>query len=171
MGDACAAGHGIATVVPLRDRPASLPRVARWLHAAWWHRAGVSRRGAEVLLQARIALDASLPLTLIACLGTRAVGTVSLHAGRVRDTVELSGLYVLPRWRCRGIGAALCRSVEAEARRRGAGTIELKTENAAAYYADIGWQHAGIGEVSFAGRPAPVTCMRRGLEPAEMGAC
>lgn len=150
----------VPTLVALRDRPACWPRVARWLHAQWWHRAGISRRGAEVLLAARAMAPAPLPFTWVACVGRQVVGTATLHPGCVAERPTLSGVYVLPRWRRRGIGAALCRQAAAHARCLGASAIELETEDAAGFYERLGWQADGAAVVFFAGRPVAVMRMR-----------
>jgi predicted N-acetyltransferase YhbS len=51
----------------------------------------------------------------------------------------LAGLFVAPAFRCRGIGEALVRAIEAEASTRGHARIYLYTDAAEPYYQRLGW--------------------------------
>ena len=52
----------------------------------------------------------------------------------------LAGLYVAPEFRRRGIGGALIRAIEGEARNRGHTHVHLYADDAIAYYEKLDWQ-------------------------------
>src|SRR5262245_59831221 len=81
------------------------------------------------------------PIAWVAVADDSVLGTASL---RVRDldgwehlTPWLGGVYVMPVHRRKGIGAALCRRVEDEARARGHARIFLFTHDRQAWYASM----------------------------------
>ena len=52
----------------------------------------------------------------------------------------LAGLYVVPEFRCRGIGKILVRATEEQARQRGHSQLHLYSDDAIAYYGQLGWR-------------------------------
>jgi predicted N-acetyltransferase YhbS len=130
----------------LAERPEWLPVIADWIYNEWW----TSVDGATVdtlsdLLRAHLILD-QIPLTLIASLNSRPVGTVTLLAHDVGTeqwsslSPWLAGLYVLPEYRSRGIGGALVNTVVAKAAALGEERLHLLTIGREQFYTDLGWQ-------------------------------
>ena len=52
----------------------------------------------------------------------------------------LAGLYVAPEHRCQGVGRALVRAIEDQARRRHYCRLYLYTDNEISYYEQLGWR-------------------------------
>ena len=72
-------------------------------------------------------------------LGTAALRTHDLE-GREDLTPWLGGVFVLPAFRRRGVGSALCAEVEAHARRTGIQRLYLFTLDHQQMYSRLGWQ-------------------------------
>jgi GNAT superfamily N-acetyltransferase len=96
----------------------------------------INARKAEVQL-------GGIPCAWVAFLGQDAVGTVSLIElnmdTRPDLTPWLAALFVLPDHRRRGIGTALTRRCEQEARTLGLSRLYLYTTLAENFYARLGW--------------------------------
>ncbi len=75
----------------------------------------------------------------------------------------MSAVLVQPGYRGQGVGAALCRRIEAEARRIGLAKIYLFTEDRENFYAHLGWAVEERCEY----RGLPVVVMHRALEAAQ----
>lgn len=123
---------------------AVLRAVAGWIHGEWAHlNPGRTFEKVYARLGQR-AGSRKLPLTILARDGRRAIGTASLllnDMDRRRDlTPWLGAVYVAPEYRGRGVGAALCRRVEAEAARLGLGRLYLFTEDREDFYAKMDWK-------------------------------
>jgi N-acetylglutamate synthase-like GNAT family acetyltransferase len=86
----------------------------------------------------------TIPLAFIAREDGSIVGTASLVAhdmeGRLDLSPWLASVYVLPSYRKRGFGAALCRRVAQEARKLGFGRIYLITYDKEDFYKGLGWK-------------------------------
>jgi predicted N-acetyltransferase YhbS len=130
----------------LAERPEWLPVIADWIYNEWW----TSVDGASVgtlsdLLRTHLILD-QMPLTLIASLDSRPVGTVTLLAHDVGTeqwsslSPWLAALYVLPQYRRRGIGGALMNAVVAKSTALGEERLHLLTIGREQFYTDLGWQ-------------------------------
>ena len=141
-----------------------MPRIAGWVHAEWLGAAGVSRRGAEITLRTRMNRE-RLPMTLLARVGQHVVGAVSLVDGEAPSqpgsVCLLSGLFVLPSWRGRGIGAELCRHAAAEAQRLGFAELGLYAVDTQGYYARLGWCKVSDCVVGVGRRPELAAFMLR----------
>ena len=91
----------------------------------------------------RERLNRAFPLTLIAEWDGEPVATVSLveidDVENVPYTPWLSGFYVQPDYRGRGIARILIECVKDLARVRYADTLYLHTEHADGYYQKLGW--------------------------------
>lgn len=130
------------SVVALADHAVALPVVAGWLHREWLRAWDLTQ--AESLAETRARMNRGvLPLALVALAGRTPVGTASLvddaHPLNAASICSLAGVYVVPRWRRRGVGRLLCaRAVElgAALRRQPVG---LYTRDAEAFYLRIGW--------------------------------
>lgn len=85
----------------------------------------------------------ALPIAWVAHADDVVFGTAALRIndleGREDLTPWLGGVFVLPAFRRRGIGSALCAAVEAHARRTGVGTLYLFTLDHQHLYARLGW--------------------------------
>ena len=85
-----------------------------------------------------------LPLTLVALQGGELVGMVSLkfHDMDTRPDLDpwLGGLFVLPKWRNRGVGTTLMRRATEEACRLNVLRLYLWTHTAEGLYHKLGWQ-------------------------------
>jgi predicted N-acetyltransferase YhbS len=104
-----------------------------------------------------------VPCAWVALLDGTPAGSVSLIAGNMDTRPELTpwlaALFVLPQYRGRGLGAALTRRCEAEARSAGFERLFLYTSHARDYYQRLGW--VPMVDESYAGER--VTVMTREL--------
>jgi predicted N-acetyltransferase YhbS len=117
--------------------------VAGWLYREWWRDLGDTPHAAEQRLRRRLERD-RLPLALVALAGAEPVGTASIvtddHPYEPASVPYLSGLYVCPDWRRKGVGAALCRQTIIEARRLEFSRLFLLTKDSESFYRRLGWQ-------------------------------
>jgi GNAT superfamily N-acetyltransferase len=132
-----------ATIEYLADRREFIPTVARWHHAEWGNlRSGetVEDRTARV---ERECGHCQIPTTFIAVAGPQPLGSASLieHDMATRPELSpwLSGVFVAPEHRRRGIGAALVERVVQEARALGIPCLYLYTSGSGALYLKLGW--------------------------------
>ena len=95
-------------------------------------------------LEAHMNRDA-LPIAWVSHSNTEVFGTAALRPddleGREDLTPWLGGVYVLPQFRQRGIGTALCGTVERNATARGVHTLYLFTLDKQPWYSALGWVH------------------------------
>jgi GNAT superfamily N-acetyltransferase len=129
---------------PLLHRRQEIPRVARWWCDEW----GLPERHGSFAdyVQELESLSAdTLPFHLIAERAGRALGVATLkmkvdHPVAGACSYWLSGVYVEPSSRHRGIATALCRNLVAAARQHGIETLYLQTEHlTGGLYAKLGW--------------------------------
>lgn len=102
---------------------------------------------------------AAVPSLLVALDGNEPIGSASLIAHDLPDREELwdlwpwlSGVYVVPDHRGRGVARALVGAVEQAARHLGATRLYLYTQTAGGLYERLGWER--IGDVTVDGRAA-----------------
>lgn len=141
--------------VPLAERPDAVPQVARWWCDEW----GLPQRheSLEAYLNELASLKpGDLPLHLLAVCGGDILGVATLkdrsalHELFPDSRYWLSGVYVPPALRGRGIATALCLKVIDIAKTRGVGRLHLTTEAPdGGLYAKIGWRP--VGQVHFEG--------------------
>jgi predicted N-acetyltransferase YhbS len=127
----------------LADRPQYVARLAALHHAEWaWIDPEWTLAEAHANLRLHTA-GTAIPTTRVAFVDGELAGSVSLlandHARIRRWSPWLASLLVLPEFRCRGIGAALVREAVAIAARFGIERLYLYTDDAAAFYARLGW--------------------------------
>jgi predicted N-acetyltransferase YhbS len=122
----------------------TIRKVATWLYGEWGHLnpgSTLERAIYRVTLRARAR---TIPLALVAWEDGLPVGTTSLVAHDMQSrrnlTPWLTSVYVLPDYRKRGIGGALCRRTMMEARRLRLGRIYLFTLDKMAFYKALGWK-------------------------------
>jgi N-acetylglutamate synthase-like GNAT family acetyltransferase len=101
-----------------------------------------------------------LPIAWIAHANGQLLGTAALRVhdleGREDLTPWLAGVFVGPQFRRRGIGTALCATVEKAARSRGIQTLYLFTLDKQAWYSRLGW--SVIGPCVWHQRPGDIMC-------------
>lgn len=128
----------------LSDDMRAIRQVAGWLYAELGHRGRGSTLETRVQRMRQRAQRCAIPLAFIARENGSMVGTASLVAhdmeARLDLTPWLASVYVLPGYRKRGIGSALCRRVAREARALGFGRIHLITYDKEDFYKDLGWK-------------------------------
>jgi GNAT superfamily N-acetyltransferase len=127
----------------LAERPQYVPRLAALHHAEWsWIDPEWTLEEAHANLAIHTA-GTAIPTTRLALVDGELAGSVSLLANdhsRIRKwSPWLASLLVLPEFRGRGIGAALVREAVAIAARFGIARLYLYTDDAAPFYARLGW--------------------------------
>lgn len=145
-----------ARIVPLADRLDLVEAVARWHWERWGHAdAEGSRDSWTARLEGWANRDA-IPTVLVALVDEAPVGSVSLVAHDMPDRRDvwglwpwLSGLFVVPGRRGRGVGTALVAACEAQARALGVPRLYLYTSTVREFYERLGW--AVIREETYAG--------------------
>lgn len=135
--------------VPLAERPDAVPQVARWWCDEW----GLPQRheSLEAYLSELASLKPDdLPFHLLALNGRNILGVATLkdqsalHKLFPDSQYWLSGVYVPPAFRGRGIATALCLKLVDIAKIKGVGRLHLVTEVLdGGLYAKIGWQPIG----------------------------
>lgn len=124
-----------------------LPVVASWIYREWsFLYVGKTRHYVEEFLRQRLDTR-RMPLTMVAFVEGKPVGTVSLKESDMESrpylTPWVTSLYVVPRWRGKGIGAGLMHAVERKAVRMGKHQLFLFTADAglaARFYHPLGWK-------------------------------
>jgi len=107
----------------LIDYPRYIPQLVQWLFEEWDAILGEKTPDARIKkLNAHMNRD-QLPLAWVAHANEQLLGTAALRVhdleGREDLTPWLAGVFVPPQFRRRGIGAALCATVEEVARSHG----------------------------------------------------
>jgi N-acetylglutamate synthase-like GNAT family acetyltransferase len=138
-------------VLPLGERPDTIPIVAAWLYEQWGYfhdHDSVDRRIQE--LNERLQTD-ELPVAFVALSSTapdaRPIGTASLTPDDLETrpdlTPWLASVFVRAENRRTGVGAALVLAVVAHARKLDVKTLYLFTEDRADFYERLGWSTVG----------------------------
>ena len=126
-----------------------IPILAAWRHRAFFEAEGYTPDQSVAQLDGLVRLSAETPDTyqvaLVAELDGAAVGTCLLidrePVTRHPDlTPFLAGLFVVETARRQGIGAALVRAVEDQARVHGFARLYLYTDTARPFYERLGWR-------------------------------
>jgi predicted N-acetyltransferase YhbS len=127
----------------LIEHPKYVPQLAQWLFEEW--ASILDEKTLEIRikkLNAHMNRD-KLPIAWVAHENGQPLGTAALRVhdleGREDLTPWLGGVYVGSQFRRRGIGAALCSTVEDAARSQGTKTIYLFTLDKQAWYSRLGW--------------------------------
>ena len=128
----------------LIDHPEYLPQLAQWLFEQW---DGILREKTPDVrirkLKAHMNRD-QLPIAWVAHANGQLLGTSALRVhdleGHEDLTPWLGGVFVGSQFRRRGIGAALCATVEKVAQSRGIETLYLFTLDKQEWYSRQGWK-------------------------------
>jgi N-acetylglutamate synthase-like GNAT family acetyltransferase len=103
-----------------------------------------------------------LPIAWVAHANGQLLGTAALRVhdldGREDLTPWLGGVFVCSPFCRLGIGAALCATVEAEARSQEIETLYLFTLDKQAWYSRLGWRV--LGPCVWQQRPGDIMCKR-----------
>ena len=131
----------------LIEHPEYIPQLAQWLFEQWGPVLGEKNLEVRIKkLQAHMNRD-ELPIAWVAHANGELLGTAALRVhdleGREDLTPWLGGVFVGSEFRRRGIGAALCATVEDAARSRGIQTLYLFTLDKQTWYARLGWTMLG----------------------------
>jgi N-acetylglutamate synthase-like GNAT family acetyltransferase len=150
----------------LIEYPEYIPQLAQWLFEQWDSILGEETPKARVKkLHTHMNRD-KLPIAWIAHANGQLLGTAALREhdleGREDLTPWLAGVFVDSQFRRRGIGVALCATVEDAARSRGIQTLYLFTLDKQAWYSRLGW--TVIGPCVWHERPGDIMC--KGLQTA-----
>lgn len=117
----------------------------------------------EIASLERFVADNQHQVAIVAERGGATVGTCLLVPSEIEPMHNVSpwlaGLYVAPEHRRHGVGSALVRAIEDEARIRGHETLYLYTTGAVRYYERLSW--IAQDRVDWLGYPAVL--MARGL--------
>jgi len=136
----------------LFNHPDQIRTVATWIYDEFWRdKPGYSIETFEILLRKASDPD-RIPLSLLAFADGTPAGTVNLvHSdSETRPHLHpwLAALYVVPEFRHRGIGSALCRALLSDAGRLGVGELFLGTD-IPDFYAALGAElHEQVGEIT-----------------------
>jgi GNAT superfamily N-acetyltransferase len=136
-------GNGKVEISYLADHPEVLGDLAAGFKAQWARHFADQPIDAIKMGFANCCREKGIPCALVAMVGGSFAGTASLRpeSGTVCPDVGpwLTHLYVAPDFRNRGIGRALIRAVEAEARRNGFTELYAATARAAPVFERSGW--------------------------------
>ncbi|HEY4255611.1 MAG TPA: GNAT family N-acetyltransferase [Candidatus Udaeobacter sp.] len=143
----------------LIDHPEYIPQLAQWLFEQWGSVLGEKNLVRIKKLQAHMNRD-ELPIAWVAHANGQLLGTAALRVhdleGREDLTPWLGGVFVGSDFRRRGIGAALCATVEDAARSRGIRTLYLFTLDKQAWYSRLGW--TVLAPCMWHQRPGDIMC-------------
>lgn len=128
----------------LADHPEFIPTLAPLVFEHWRPILKETLKDRMAKFQAHLKRDV-LPIAWVAHSGSQVLGTSALRVhdlpGREDLTPWLGGVYVAPQFRGRGIGAALCKVVEQNAKSIVKGEIlYLFTLDKQAWYQNLGWR-------------------------------
>ena len=146
----------------LIEHPEYIPQLAQWLFEQWDTILGEKTPEARIeKLKAHMNRD-ELPIAWVAHANGQLFGTAALRVhdleGREDLTPWLGGVFVGSHFRRRGIGAALCATVEDEARSRKIETLYLFTLDKQAWYSRLGW--TPLAPCVWHQRPGDIMCKR-----------
>ncbi len=131
------------TIEYLADRREFIPNVARWHHMEWGHLRPGETVEDRTLRVERSCGHCAIPTTFVALADDQLLGAASLveHDIDIRPKLSpwLSGVFVVPEHRRRGVGGALVERVVQEARALGTSRLYLYTPGSGALYFRLGW--------------------------------
>jgi GNAT superfamily N-acetyltransferase len=127
----------------LIEYPEYIPQLAQWLFEQWGTMLGEKTPEARIeSLKAHMNRN-ELPIAWVAHANGQPFGTAALRVDELEEREDLTpwlgGVFVGPHFRRRGIGAALCATVEGAARSRGIRKLYLFTFDKHPWYSRLGW--------------------------------
>jgi GNAT superfamily N-acetyltransferase len=127
----------------LIEHPEYIPQLAQWLFEKWGHILDEKTPETRIEKLKTHMNRNELPIAWVAHANGQLFGTAALrpydHEGHEDLTPWLGGVFVGSAFRRRGIGAALCSTVEDVARSRGIRTLYLFTLDKQAWFSRLGW--------------------------------
>jgi predicted N-acetyltransferase YhbS len=131
-------------LVSLREEPQHLTTVAEWIHRQWWSTTATRPEAIRRWLRSHLGVE-GFPITFVSLTDGEPVGPVSLHETEAEDRPTyrpyLGALFVKPGSRGQGLGAALVRTVEAQASSLSYPAIYLNAADPLVpFYNALGWQ-------------------------------
>ena len=144
----------------LIDYPEYVPQLAQWLFEQWDAILGEKTLEPRIKkLTAHMNRD-QLPIAWVAHANGQLLGTAALRVHDLEERKDLTpwlgGVFVGSHFRRQGIGAALCATVEDEARSREISTLYLFTLDKQAWYSRLGW--TVLGPCVWHERPGQIMC-------------
>lgn len=103
-----------------------------------------------------------IPTALVAICDGQVIGTIAIKENELEQVSYspwLTGVFVLPEFRCRGVGALLIDAAEKKAALLGVPRLFLYTPASEAYYKNLGWQAVERHQLA----SGPVTIMAKEL--------
>jgi N-acetylglutamate synthase-like GNAT family acetyltransferase len=144
----------------LIEHPEYIPQLAQWLFEQWDSIVGEKNLEARIKKLKAHMNRVELPIAWIAHSNGQLLGTAALRVYDLEDREDLTpwlgGVFVDSHFRRQGIGAALCATVEDEARSRGIHTLYLFTLDKQAWYSRLGWTL--LGPCVWHQRPGDIMC-------------
>lgn len=121
---------------PLADHVDAIPSIAAWRE--------IYGMETQASVQQRIGtwVDRNqIPTALVAVAGNQVIGTVALKERELHFSYSpwLAGLFVIPQFRRKGVGALLVGAAEREAASLGVERLYLYTPGSQAFYENLGW--------------------------------
>jgi N-acetylglutamate synthase-like GNAT family acetyltransferase len=128
-------------ICPLGDFFESIPKIAEWFYNEWCEIYDVDMQDS---VRKRIETWTSndrIPTALVAVVANQVVGTVALKSSELNFPYSpcLAGLYVVPQFRRKGIGAILVGAAEQKAATLEVSRLYLYTPRSQAFYEGLGW--------------------------------
>ncbi len=125
----------------IKEKPSLIPQIAQWIYEQWGQYGSRSFDQIQIAIQDQNNLD--YPFTLVAVENEEPVGTASLKAHDMdilqHLTPWLSGVYVPPAHRGKGIASSLIQEVVQRARNLGFEQLYLFTDSGVPLYKKLGW--------------------------------
>jgi N-acetylglutamate synthase-like GNAT family acetyltransferase len=146
----------------LVDYPEYIPQLAEWLFEQW--KAVLQEETLETRIEKlKTHLNRNqLPTAWVAHADGQLLGTAALRIHDLEERKDLTpwlgGVFVGAPFRRRGIGEALCATVEEAARSRGVETLFLFTLDKHAWYSRLGWTE--LAPCLWRERPGIIMCKR-----------
>jgi predicted N-acetyltransferase YhbS len=130
----------------LCNHPEYVETVASWIYGEFVVKSEKSLKKLEQIFEYFKNTNlTSFPITLIAVVDNKCVGTISVFENDLKNqndlTPWLASLYVSPHYRGQGIAERLINRVQEVVKGLGFKTLYLRTEHTSEYYRKLGWEY------------------------------